>query len=149
MINAVFFDLDGTLYDRDAAILRMAEEQFEQFRYELRVDRSVFLDRLVELDAHGHNRAPRLHHLLGEILGFNAEVADRMEALFRLRYPVYCGISEDNLSTLIALRASGRRLGIITNGPTDWQSRKIESMGIASLFDTILISETEGVKKPD
>jgi hypothetical protein len=28
LIRAVFFDLDGTLYERDAAMLRMAEEQF-------------------------------------------------------------------------------------------------------------------------
>jgi FMN phosphatase YigB (HAD superfamily) len=43
MIRAVFFDLDGTLYDRDAAILRMADEQFEAFREELGVDISRIL----------------------------------------------------------------------------------------------------------
>ena len=49
MIRAVFFDLDGTLYDRDAAILRMAEEQFEAFREELGVDKPVFMEHLVAL----------------------------------------------------------------------------------------------------
>ena len=35
MIRAVFFDLDGTLYDRDAAIVRLAEMQFEKFGAQL------------------------------------------------------------------------------------------------------------------
>jgi putative hydrolase of the HAD superfamily len=149
MFRAVFFDLDGTLYDRDAAILRMAEEQFESFRSELGVDRSVFVERLLELDGHGHNRTPRIHHTLAELLGFSANLADSLEALFRSRYPTQCRISKDSLDTLANLRASGKKLGIITNGPTRWQSRKIECMGIASFFDSILISETEGIQKPD
>jgi putative hydrolase of the HAD superfamily len=149
MIHAVFFDLDGTLYDRDAAILRMAEEQFEAYRGELGVDKRVFMERLVALDGHGHNRTPRLHHALADILGFGAGLADRLEACFRSRYPNQCRISHDSLNTLETLRGSGKKLGIITNGPTRWQSRKIECMGIAPLFDTVLISETEGIQKPD
>ena len=149
MIRAVFFDLDGTLYDRDAAILRTAEEQFEAFGEELGVDKRAFIERLVALDGHGHNRVPRLHHALAQVLGFGADLADRLEAFFRSRYPDQCWISQDSLSTLESLRASGKKLGIITNGPTRWQSRKIECMGIASLFDAVLISETEGIQKPD
>ena len=87
MIRAVFFDLDGTLYDRDAAILRMAEEQFEAFREELDVDKPVFMERLVALDGHGHDRTPRLHHALADMLGLGADLADRLETFFRSRYP--------------------------------------------------------------
>jgi putative hydrolase of the HAD superfamily len=38
---------------------------------------------------------------------------------------------------------------VITNGPTAWQTRKLDALGIASRFDTILISEAEGIQKPD
>jgi putative hydrolase of the HAD superfamily len=149
MIRAVLFDLDGTLYDRDAAIVRVAELQFDAFRTELGIDKRLFVDRIVELDDHGHNRTPRLHHALAEELGFGPDLADRLEDFFRFRYPSECRISEDGIDTLRRLRASGKKLGIVTNGPTTWQSRKIDCMGIADFFDSIVISETEGIRKPD
>jgi putative hydrolase of the HAD superfamily len=149
MISAVLFDLDGTLYDRDAAIRRLAEEQFEAFQAELRVDKDTFLDHLIKLDGHGHNRRPHLHHALAEVLGFGTDVANRLDEYFRSHYPDHCRLSPDTLETLGSLRASGRKLGLITNGPTQWQSRKIECMGLAPLFDTILISEAEGIEKPN
>jgi putative hydrolase of the HAD superfamily len=150
MIRAVFFDLDGTLYDRDSSILRMAEEQFERFREDLRgITKSRFLERLVGLDGHGHNRVPRLHHVLAEELGFGYGVADQLEALFRTRYPGHCRVLPDTLATLETLRTRGIRLGIITNGPSYWQSSKLEALAIAPYFDAILISEAEGVQKPD
>ena len=149
MIRAVFFDFDGTLYDRDAAIIRTAEQQFDAFRDELGVDKNVFVERLLKLDDHGHNRTPRLHHALAEELGRTPDLGDRLEEFFRSHYPAECRISKDNLDTLTSLRDGGKKLGIITNGPTKWQSSKIDSMGVASLFHTIVISENEGIKKPD
>ena len=47
------------------------------------------------------------------------------------------------------LRRRSLKTGVITNGPSYWQSLKIEAMGIAPLFDTVLISENEGFGKPD
>jgi putative hydrolase of the HAD superfamily len=149
MIRAVFFDLDGTLYDRDAAIRRIAGEQFDAFRPELGVEEKVFIDRLSELDDHGHNRHPRLHHALVESFGLAAGLGDRLEEYFRAHYSNHCRITRESFATLSALKAGGKKLGLITNGPTERQSRKINHMGIASLFDTILISEAEGIRKPD
>ena len=53
------------------------------------------------------------------------------------------------MSTLQTLRKHGKKLGIITNGATKLQQQKLDALGISELFDTILISETEGVRKPD
>jgi putative hydrolase of the HAD superfamily len=150
MIQAVFFDLDGTLYDRDEAILRMIEEQFDAFREELgNIEKFDFVERLVDLDGRGHDRKPQLHHILTAEFGLGSDLADRLEIYFRAHYPRHCRVSADTLTTLDTLRAHHKKLGIITNGPTKWQSRKIESMGIRSFFDSILISETEEIQKPD
>jgi putative hydrolase of the HAD superfamily len=150
MIRAVLFDLDGTLYDRDASLRQLTNDLFETFRSDLAgVARDSFIERSIELDAHGHGRAPRLYHRLGQELGFGAGVADRLEARFSSTYPSYCRTPSDTLDTLHALRAHGKKLGVITNGPVEWQRRKLHALELASWFDSILISEAEGIEKPD
>jgi putative hydrolase of the HAD superfamily len=90
-----------------------------------------------------------LHHRLALELEFPESVAERLETCFRLNYPLHCHITQDTESTLHNLRDRGIKLGIITNGPTVWQSRKIDALGIAPLFDAIVISGNEGFEKPD
>jgi putative hydrolase of the HAD superfamily len=51
--------------------------------------------------------------------------------------------------TLASLRGAGLKLGLITNGSVHMQSRKLKSLALAPMFDTILISDAEGVSKPD
>jgi len=150
MIRAVLFDLDGTLYDRDAHILEMARRQFAMFGPELdgiRPDR--FLARTVELDQHGHNRPPHVFHILMEEWGLSPELAQSMEADFRANFHRNLVLSADTLETLKALRDRGKTLGIITNGPAYWQSAKVDSLGIREYFKTVVISGEEGVQKPD
>jgi putative hydrolase of the HAD superfamily len=51
--------------------------------------------------------------------------------------------------TLTALRERGLRLGIVTNGETEFQLKNIHALGLPELVDTILISEQERIKKPE
>ena len=43
----------------------------------------------------------------------------------------------------------GLKLGLITNGSIRMQSRKLQCLAVAPMFDTILISDAEGISKPD
>ena len=150
MIRAVFFDLDGTLYDRDAAIVRVAQMQFERFKANFpHLTQSTFVEQVVALDKHGHSRPMGFHQRLAEALGVAPQIGDELEACFRDNYPSVCRITEDTVATLRTLRSRSLKLGIITNGPTVWQRRKIDALGIAPLFDTIVISGSEGFEKPD
>ena len=109
MIRAVFFDFDGTLYDRDLAVRRMAEEQFVTFRNELNMDQATFVSHLMTLDDHGHGRPKQMHRKLAEDLGFSIDLADRLEACFRSNYPNHCHPPDDCLPTLRSLRERIRR----------------------------------------
>jgi putative hydrolase of the HAD superfamily len=150
VIRAVLLDFDGTLYDRDAAIVRLAELQFEEFGAQFpNLTKSSFVERVVALDSHGHARPMGFHQRLADQLGLPHGIGDQLEGFFRSRYPDCCRITDDTMSTLKTLRDLGIKLGIVTNGPTVWQSRKIDALGIAPLFDTIVISGDAGVEKPD
>lgn len=53
------------------------------------------------------------------------------------------------LQMLEALQGMGLKLGIVTNGRNDFQLGNIQALGITNFFSVILVSETEGVRKPD
>ena len=159
MIRAVFFDLDGTLYDRDAFVADLFAEQFEVFRTELEtVGKEPFVHRMIELDDHGHGSKKEIYKRAIEEWRLDSTVADRLcehfwsdydgrykvdPAVLRLRLP------EDTRVTLESLKAHRKKIGVITNGGTVRQQHKIELLGISSILDAILISESEGVRKPE
>lgn len=48
-----------------------------------------------------------------------------------------------------ALRDVGIRVGVLTNGPSGFQRRKLETSGLGPELDAVAISEELGVAKPD
>jgi putative hydrolase of the HAD superfamily len=150
-IRAVLFDLDGTLYDRDATMVELAHDQFAAFHDHLqpRVDEHRFATRFIELDDHGYASRSDVYSRLADEFGLDNRLTVDLERHFWEAYGRRCEISADTWNTLHSLRAAGKRLGIVTNGQTEWQSRKIEGLGLGSIFDVVLISEKEGIRKPD
>src|SRR5690242_17624040 len=68
---------------------------------------------------------------------------------YRAAFPSACLLFPDAAPTLLALRASGRKLGLITNGSVRMQSAKLACLALSPMFDTILISDAEGITKPE
>ena len=63
-------------------------------------------------------------------------------------FPAYCVPFLHMEHVLKELKKKGLLLGMITNGFTDFQWMNIKALGIDHYFDTILVSEQEGIKKP-
>ena len=149
-IKAVLFDLDGTLYDRDALVKKVASDQYDTFRDALRsISKDKFVTRVIELDDRGYGDKPALYAKVADEWNLAPGVADHLLVSFWSLYERACELSDDTRLTLHTLREWGMKLGVITNGSTEWQRRKLDSLGITSWFDTVLISEAEGIRKPD
>jgi len=56
---------------------------------------------------------------------------------------------ESGLHDNLAFLAQNYKLGIITNGAVATQNRKIDALGVRKYFQTIIISEEVGMKKPE
>ena len=124
MIRAVLFDLDGTLYNRDAVMAELAHEQFTTFNDRLKgVDEEAFILKFIEFDEHGYAKRPVVYGRLADAFGLDAALTADLEKHFWESYTRGCEISGDTRATLDALKAAGKKLGIITNGETAWQTR--------------------------
>ena len=53
------------------------------------------------------------------------------------------------IETVRALRERGIRVGVLTNGPSAFQRRKLETSGVGTEVDAIAVSGELGVAKPD
>jgi len=149
-MKAVLFDLDGTLYDRDEVVLRVAHEQYDRFRARFGdSDRDAVIARTLEFDDHGYARRVDVYRRVLDGMDVDAQLAADLESDFWDCYCRHCGQPPDTVATLEALRRAGKKLGVITNGPIDWQSRKLRTLGLEPYFDDVIISDAVGVAKPD
>jgi putative hydrolase of the HAD superfamily len=149
-IQAVLFDLDGTLLDRRRSFERFARDQWGRFPQVLQaVDQEQYVHTLIDLDRDGY--APRRELFTGMLAEFKlpSSSAESLLIDYRAGFPGACVLFPDAAQTLSSLRASGLKLGLITNGSVRMQKSKMECLALSPKFDTILISDAEGISKPD
>jgi putative hydrolase of the HAD superfamily len=150
-MKAVLFDLDGTLFDRDAAARDLVEAQYAAFALSLvSVPEAEFVARVLELDDHGYRDKSEVYATLADERGFTKELARELTDDFLRRYDHgSCQPFADAVSTLTELKRRGLKTGVITNGRQSIQDAKIDALALRSLLDVVSISEVEGLRKPD
>lgn len=152
--RAVLFDLDGTLFDRNTAVAQLALDQAQTLRPLLGATTPArFAQRLVELDARGYVKKPLAYRQLVEELALDAAhpllQPERLSEDFFRRYADHSIAFDGAVDTVAALRQRGLRIGVITNGRVSVQRAKLDALGLLPLLDAVLISEAEGLRKPD
>lgn len=159
-IQAVFFDLDGTLLDHDATTRAGALGMFSRYRDRLTGSDEHLLQRWEDLTEFHFDRYLRGETTLigqrrGRVRGLfgltpgelpDAE-ADQAYAVYSDHYDRNLTLFSDVVDTLEALR--GLRLGVITNGGSVHQRQKLEGVGVSDRFVAVVVSEDVGVAKPD
>jgi putative hydrolase of the HAD superfamily len=109
----------------------------------------MYVETLIELDREGY--APRQALFTGmlERLGLPSDLGEALLADYRAGFPSACLLFPDAAQTLATLRAAGFKIGLITNGSVRMQTAKLTCLALGPVFDTVLISDAEGVRKPD
>jgi putative hydrolase of the HAD superfamily len=149
MKQAVIFDLDGTLLDRDQSIEQFISIQYARLdRHLSHISKLEYATRFIELDCHGHVWKDKVYQTLVDEFGIDGiswqELLHDYETHFQFHCVGFPGLTE----MLDLLKQQGYLLGIISNGRGEFQMSAISGLGIQDYFDVILISEIEGIRKP-
>lgn len=146
MIQAVLFDLDGTLINRDATVDQFVTDQHSRLNIDVPVD--IYRSRFCELDRGGYGDKNTVWSTLVTEFGIRS-TSDELLADFRRNASRFSQLFPGTKEILRELRARGYRLGIVTNGTVELQDAKIQVTGLSTLVDVVLISEHEKLRKPD
>ena len=150
IMNAVLFDLDGTLLDRDASLHQFVAAQYQRFQtYLHHVPVNKYVSRFIELDCRGHVWKDKVYKELVNEYSISGLSWSQLLEDYEIHFMQHCVPFPRLFSMLTTLQEHEYSLGIITNGRGTFQTRAIQGLGIGHYFDTILVSETEGIKKPD
>ena len=167
MIEAVFFDIDGTLLDHDGASEAALRRQLEQELGEGAMDDIAFARALeewrrLELLHYDHylsgaidlieQRRRRTAGIL-EWVGAGERPSHELETWFETFLDGYTegwAAFDDVEVALANLEAHGAlELGVITNADASIQRRKLAAIGIGERLPAFVASSTHGVAKPD
>lgn len=150
MIKSVIFDLDGTLLNRDASVLKFIENQYERLiKWLGHIEKEDYISKFIELDCRGYVWKDKVYQQLVKEFTITGITWENLLQEYLNHFKNNC-IAFPNLNhMLIKLKNQSIKLGIITNGKGQFQMDNIKALGIEKYFDTILVSEWEGIKKPN
>ena len=150
MIKAILFDFDGTLLNRDDSVKKFIEEQYERLNQWVgHVSKEKYMTRFIELDSGGYVWKDKVYQQLVEELEITHVSWEDLLKDYINEYKNHCVPFPHLHDMLDELRSSDIALGMITNGYGKFQMDNIKALGIENYFETILVSEWEGVKKPN
>jgi HAD superfamily hydrolase (TIGR01549 family) len=161
--KAVFFDLDGTLWDKMAcADYAMGFVMPDILSYLPASDQSevllelngILLDSVVKSGITQWRQSPRsdqFQKLLEDCGvhkdGLARELSKKYERVFRFNMQKF--LRRDAIRVLQELRRRKLTVGVITNGTPAAQRHVVDGLDIGQYLDHVLIGEVEGFDKPD
>ncbi|MGZ7444524.1 HAD family hydrolase [Paenibacillus sp. TH7-28] len=150
-LEAVLFDLDNTLMDRDHTFRRFAEQLARECLLPaLEEERNKLIEYMIERDADGYRPKEGFFREMIEHLPWKKRPdLEELKAYYDRHYMTHAKAMDHAVETLEACRSRGLSLGIITNGVSHLQHGKIDLLHLRSYFDTIVVSGDVDIRKPD
>jgi HAD superfamily hydrolase (TIGR01549 family) len=160
-IKAIFFDLDDTLHDHLYPFSVAFKDSFPNLYQQMAVEELYkkfrdFSDLLWKKYSNQELTLEelRISRIVMALEFFQKDITNEQASQFQAHYE----LNLDNLQLfpevpelIKSIKAKGKLVGIITNGPVQHQFNKISSLGLTSYVskDHIFISDEVGVAKPN
>ncbi|KAA0763278.1 HAD family hydrolase [Bacillus sp. AR2-1] len=149
MIQAVLFDLDGTLLDRRQSLEQFIHDQYNRFASHLmNIEKSEYCSRFLELDNNGFTWKDKVYATLLCEYNITTLTPEQLLHDYITNFQHHCIPFKNMHELLHRLTEQNIKIGIITNGFTEYQINNLRALNIHTYTKTILVSEAEGIKKP-
>ena len=151
-LPCVLFDLDNTLTDRDASLHVFSHHFMADFCNDLHPQTlyETVCDVVKKGDGGGYRPKDEMfHEILSELSWQTRPTPELIADYWYSQSPLCMQARPGVLATLQALAAQGYTMGIISNGQTTVQNATLDALNIRPLMQTVIVSETVGLRKPD
>lgn len=150
MFKAILFDLDGTLLNRDKSVAIFINDQYERLYERLsHIPKEQYVSRFIELDCHGYVWKDKVYQQLIDEFNISKVTWEELLRDYVDEFKHHCVAFPHIQEMLQELKNNKIALGMITNGYGQFQMDNIKALKIDKFFDVILVSEWEGMKKPN
>ena len=136
-------DLDNTLVDRASAFNHWASAFVRS--HGLSADETAWL---IAADRDGYEPRESLALAIDERFGTGLGVENLVNVLL-FDHVERMTLHSRTAASLVNARESGWKIAVVTNGSTAQQTLKVRTIGLDQYVDAVIISEAEGVRKPD
>lgn len=159
-VDAVGFDLDGTLLDHPAAAVAGVTALLHAHGIAttpahadlwFAVEARHFGRWLTGESTWQQQRRDRVRDVFAAngLPSPDDEQADAAFEVFRAAYEQNWRAYPDVIETIERIRAAGVRIGVLTNGPGHQQREKLAAIGLSDLVDVMCAADEIGCPKPD
>lgn len=148
--KAVIFDFDDTLQDRMAAFLGVARQLLSRYMHTVDAEQlERYARQLCTENNGGYVDYSTFFHNFIQRWPFDEGVTgEQLLWEYHRLFPMHSKLYPETVAVLEELRWRGYRIGIITNGGSLLQNRKIDLTGLRVYTDISIISGDEGIHKP-
>lgn len=151
-IKAVIFDLDNTLLNRRETFKIYVNKFISEYVVVADDDdKHKVINYIIKADMDGYRKKKELYLDLLTTLQMKRRdtTIDELLEFWSSEFSK-CSVPMDGAITILQyLKSKNIKLGLITNGSARGQSAKIDQVNIRCYFDSTIISDDVGVKKPD
>ena len=149
MRNILLFDLDQTILNRNASLIRFINWQVNFFQLVPQELKDTFIKKFVELDNNGNVGKDIIYSQLIKDFDIKNFTVDELLESYITDFNKF-SIGFDNVQKVISdLYEKGYKIGLVSNGKTPFQEHNFYALGLTQYFSTIIVSEAIGLRKPD
>lgn len=148
--KAVLFDFDDTLQDRTEAFLKVARLLISRHMHTAdESQREQYARQMCTENAGGYVDYSTFFHSFVERWPFDEGVTgDMLLWEYHRLFPLCSVLYKETPTVLQEIYRRGYRIGIVTNGNSLLQNRKLDITNLRTSADAVLISGDEGIHKP-